>query len=66
VSRILGISAYYHARTARVDDWRKISLLTDGALGAAMFVHFHLLENVRKPNGSDALMHGSLQKSRLI
>jgi carbamoyltransferase len=31
-----------------------------GALGAAMFVHFQLLENGRKPNGSDALMQGSL------
>ncbi len=31
-----------------------------GALGAAMFVHFQLLENERKPNGSDALMHASL------
>src|SRR6185369_8112310 len=31
-----------------------------GALGAALFVHYHLLENERKPNGSDALMQGSL------
>src|SRR5271154_1662657 len=31
-----------------------------GALGAAMFVHFQLLENERKPDGSDALMHASL------
>ncbi len=31
-----------------------------GALGAAMFVHFHLLENERKPNGSDSLMRASL------
>ena len=31
-----------------------------GALGAAMFAHFHLLEKERKPNGSDSLMRGSL------
>ena len=31
-----------------------------GALGAAMFVHFQLLENGRKPNGSDSLLRGSL------
>src|SRR5205823_14272164 len=31
-----------------------------GALGAALFAHYHLLENERKPNGSDALMQGSL------
>ncbi len=31
-----------------------------GALGAAMFVHYHLLENERKPNGSDAAIRGSL------
>src|ERR1017187_8927645 len=31
-----------------------------GALGAAMFVHYQLLENERKPNGSDLLIHGSL------
>src|ERR1043165_8477517 len=31
-----------------------------GALGAAMFVHYQLLENERKPNGSDASLHGSL------
>ncbi len=31
-----------------------------GALGAAMFAHFHLLERERKPNGSDALIRGSL------
>lgn len=31
-----------------------------GALGAAMFVHFQLLENERKPNGSDVLLRGSL------
>jgi len=31
-----------------------------GALGAAMFVHFQLLENERKPDGSDALLRGSL------
>ena len=31
-----------------------------GALGAAMFVHFQLLENERKPNSSDALLCGSL------
>ena len=31
-----------------------------GALGAAMFVHYQLLENDRKPNGSDALLNGSL------
>ncbi len=31
-----------------------------GAMGAAMFAHFHLLENEREPNGSDSLMLGSL------
>jgi len=31
-----------------------------GALGAALFAHFHLLENERKPNGSDSLIQGSL------
>jgi carbamoyltransferase len=31
-----------------------------GALGAAMFVHFQLLENRRMPNSSDALLRGSL------
>ena len=31
-----------------------------GALGAAMFAHFHLLENERQPNGSDSLMRASL------
>jgi len=31
-----------------------------GALGAALFAHYHLLENERKPNGSDALLNGSL------
>ena len=31
-----------------------------GALGAALFVHYHLLENERQPNGSDALLSGSL------
>jgi carbamoyltransferase len=31
-----------------------------GALGAAMFVHFQLLEKERKPNGSDALLNASL------
>jgi carbamoyltransferase len=31
-----------------------------GAMGGAMFVHFQLLENERKPNGSDALIRGSL------
>src|SRR5205085_7240544 len=31
-----------------------------GALGAAMFVHFQLLESERKPNGSDSLLRGSL------
>jgi carbamoyltransferase len=31
-----------------------------GALGAAMFTHFHLLENERKPQGSDSLMQASL------
>ena len=31
-----------------------------GALGAALFTHFHLLGHERKPNGSDALMQGSL------
>jgi carbamoyltransferase len=30
-----------------------------GALGAALFVHYHLLESERK-NGSDALLNGSL------
>ena len=31
-----------------------------GALGAALFAHYHLLEGERKPNGSDALMRASL------
>ena len=31
-----------------------------GALGAALFAHYHLLENERKPGGSDALLQGSL------
>ncbi len=31
-----------------------------GALGAAMFTHFHLLERERKPQGSDAILRGSL------
>ena len=31
-----------------------------GALGAALFTHFNLLENPRKPNGRDDLMQGSL------
>ena len=31
-----------------------------GALGAAMFVHYHLLENERKPQGSDSILRGSL------
>jgi carbamoyltransferase len=31
-----------------------------GALGAALFAHYHLLEGERKPNGSDALMQASL------
>jgi carbamoyltransferase len=31
-----------------------------GALGAATFVHYQLLDNERKPNGSDALLRGSL------
>jgi carbamoyltransferase len=31
-----------------------------GALGAAMFVHFQLLEKERRPQGSDALLNGSL------
>jgi len=31
-----------------------------GALGGAMFVHYHLLENERKPRGSDRLICGSL------
>ncbi|MBI3882121.1 MAG: carbamoyltransferase [Verrucomicrobia bacterium] len=31
-----------------------------GALGAALLAHFHLLESERKPNGSDALIRGSL------
>src|SRR6185503_17450988 len=31
-----------------------------GALGAALFAHYHLLENERKPKGSDALLNGSL------
>ncbi|HXE42893.1 MAG TPA: carbamoyltransferase N-terminal domain-containing protein, partial [Candidatus Baltobacteraceae bacterium] len=31
-----------------------------GALGAALFAHFQLLENERKPNGSDSLIQGSL------
>jgi carbamoyltransferase len=31
-----------------------------GALGAALFVHYQLLENEREPNGSDALLRGSL------
>jgi carbamoyltransferase len=31
-----------------------------GALGGAMFVHYQLLENERKPGGSDRLIRGSL------
>ncbi len=31
-----------------------------GALGGAMFVHYQLLENERKPDGSDAALCGSL------
>jgi carbamoyltransferase len=31
-----------------------------GALGAAMFANYHLLERERKPNGSDAIIRGSL------
>jgi len=31
-----------------------------GALGAALFVNYHLLEGERQPKGSDALMRGSL------
>lgn len=31
-----------------------------GALGAAMFVHFQLLEEKRAPHGSDKLLNGSL------
>ena len=31
-----------------------------GALGAAMFVHYQLLEHERKPGGSDRLIRGSL------
>ena len=31
-----------------------------GALGAALFAHFQLLENGRKPEGSDAMMQGAL------
>jgi carbamoyltransferase len=31
-----------------------------GALGAAMFAHYHLLERGRKPQGSDAILRGSL------
>jgi carbamoyltransferase len=31
-----------------------------GALGAALFAHYHLLEGERKPNGSDALIRASL------
>ncbi len=31
-----------------------------GALGAALFAHFQLLEKPRTPNGSDALLQGSL------
>jgi carbamoyltransferase len=31
-----------------------------GALGGAMFAHYQLLENERKPNGSDKLICGSL------
>jgi carbamoyltransferase len=31
-----------------------------GALGGALFVHYQLLENARRPNGSDALLRGSL------
>ena len=31
-----------------------------GAMGGAMFAHFQLLENPRKPNGSDGMMNGSL------
>ena len=31
-----------------------------GALGGAMFVHYQLLENERRPNGSDMLIRGSL------
>jgi len=31
-----------------------------GALGAAMFVNYQLLENERKPQGSDSILRGSL------
>ncbi len=31
-----------------------------GALGGALFAHYHLLENRRQPGGSDRLMRGSL------
>ena len=31
-----------------------------GALGAAMFVNYQLLEQERKPQGSDSILHGSL------
>ncbi|HJT79784.1 MAG TPA: carbamoyltransferase [Chthoniobacterales bacterium] len=31
-----------------------------GALGAALFVHYQLLENERKPQGSDLMLRGSL------